>query len=74
MPYCFVRMAIPRLYTVREVAEISRAPVSTVAYWIAQGRLRSKKVGRRQLVTERDLAKFLGLEPDTMARPQGTRR
>lgn len=50
---------IPRLLTVAEVAKIARAPRSSVQYWIYSGRLQSRRVGRRRLVTEDELCDFL---------------
>ena len=44
-----------------EVAEISRAPLSTVRHWIATRKLRSTKRGRRRLVERAELDRFLGV-------------
>lgn len=52
---------LPKLLSLDEVAAVARAPRSTILYWCYQGRLRSVKVGRRRLITEADLALFLGL-------------
>jgi excisionase family DNA binding protein len=48
-----------RRYLIEEVAVIARAPVSSVRYWIASGKLKSSRPGRRRLVTEVDLDRFL---------------
>jgi excisionase family DNA binding protein len=45
--------------TVAEVAEKTRAPVSTVRHWIYTGRLKARKVGRRRLVEKMALVDFL---------------
>jgi excisionase family DNA binding protein len=46
-----------------EVAAEMRAPVSTVRYWIASGRLASIRPGRRRLVRRSDLERFLADVP-----------
>lgn len=43
-----------------EVARECRAPIASVRYWIASGRLRSVRPGRRRLVSREDLDRFLG--------------
>jgi excisionase family DNA binding protein len=69
-------MSIPRFYTLDEIAEIASAPRSSVNFWVYSDRLRSVKVGRRRLVTEPDLIKFLGLPGDDESKAQiaGSRR
>lgn len=52
---------LPKLYTVAEVAELTHAPPKSVLYWIYSGKLDSVRAGRRRLVTEHALAKYLGL-------------
>lgn len=42
-----------------EVARECRAPVASVRYWIASGRLGSIKPGRRRLVSRDELDRFL---------------
>lgn len=42
-----------------EVAGECRAPVASVRYWIATGRLRSIKPGRRRLVSRHERDRFL---------------
>lgn len=49
----------PRLLTIPEVAEMTRAPESSVREWIRQKRLRSVKPGRRLLVPIWELEKML---------------
>lgn len=46
-----------------EVARECRAPVASVRYWIASGRLRSIRPGRRRLVSRDELVRFLGTAP-----------
>ena len=48
-----------RYLTLGEVAEITRAPMSTVYHWCGAEKLRSFRVGKRRLVREDDLAKFI---------------
>jgi excisionase family DNA binding protein len=48
-----------RLLLLTEVAQITRAPVSTVRFWVATGKLQSIRPGRRRLVRSSDLACFL---------------
>lgn len=43
-----------------EVARECRASVASVRYWIASGRLRSVRPGRRRLVSREDLERFIG--------------
>lgn len=52
-------MPIPNLLTIDEVADATHAPRSTVLFWIYQGRLAAAKVGRRRLIAETELARFL---------------
>ncbi len=42
-----------------EVASECRASVASVRYWIASGRLRSVRPGRRRLVSREDLERFI---------------
>ena len=54
-----------------EVARECRTSVSTVRHWIAVGRLRSVRPGRRLLVTREDLDSFIDAstrKPRTTAR------
>ena len=54
-----------------ECAELARVPVSTVRHWIAIGRLRSVRPGRRRMVRRDDLEAFLadGPTPDKISSP-----
>jgi excisionase family DNA binding protein len=65
-------MPIPKLLTVEEVAEVTRAPVSSVRSWIYCGKLRGRKVGKRMLVAETDLAVFVGEDGGTGERRPGS--
>jgi excisionase family DNA binding protein len=47
------------LLFLEEVAEIARAPLSCVRFWVRTGKLRSLKPGRRVLVRRAVLEKFL---------------
>jgi excisionase family DNA binding protein len=47
------------LLILEEVAELTRAKLETVRFWIKQGRLRSLRPGRRRLVRRQDLEAFL---------------
>ena len=47
------------LMTLDDVADYCRTSVATVRYWIAKGRLRSLRPGRRRLVRREDLLRFL---------------
>jgi excisionase family DNA binding protein len=59
-------MARTFLYLV-EVARECRASTSTVRHWIAVGRLRGVRPGRRLLVTREDLDRFI---EDSTRRPR----
>jgi excisionase family DNA binding protein len=52
-------MSLPKFLTVDEVAAIARAPRSSVFHWVYTGKLKSRRVGKRRLVTEADLARFM---------------
>lgn len=51
----------PALLTIPEAATLARAPESSVRHWIASGKLRAKRPGRRVLIARRDLAELLGV-------------
>jgi len=52
-------MSTSKLLLVEEVAAICRVPVSTVRYWLFVGKLPSVRPGRRRLVREDELERFL---------------
>ncbi|MDD9946971.1 MAG: helix-turn-helix domain-containing protein [Myxococcales bacterium] len=47
------------LLLLSEVAAYTRAPVSSVRHWVRTGQLASLKVGKRHLVKQTDLKRFL---------------
>lgn len=47
------------LYLLDEVARRCRVPISTVRHWIAVGKLRSGRFGRRRVVRAVDLDRFI---------------
>lgn len=55
-------MRIPKLYTLDEIATITRSSRSTVNHWVYTRRLHTVKVGRHRLVPESTLRKFLQLD------------
>jgi excisionase family DNA binding protein len=55
-------VTIPKLYTIDEVGTLAHAPRGSVLFWIYSGKLASVKVGRRRLVAEDALRRFLGLD------------
>lgn len=57
-------MALPKFYTVEQVAALTHAPEKSVLYWIYSGKLGSVRAGRRRLVTEQALRAYLGLDED----------
>ena len=48
-----------RLLTFDETAEVLRVSVSTVRRLVASGQLRAVRVGRKPLVTDREIEAFL---------------
>ena len=52
-------MADNILLLLEEVARELRAPISSVRHWIATGKLKSVRPGRRRLVRREDLDRFL---------------
>jgi excisionase family DNA binding protein len=62
------RRVRPGYVTLKEVAELTRAPLSSVRGWVYSGKLLARKVGKRVLVAEGDLAKFMGAKEDDDAR------
>jgi excisionase family DNA binding protein len=63
-------MPLPKLLTIDEVAAAARAPRSTVFHWIYTDQLRSRRIGRRRLVAEPDLLRFLDGEKTAGSRGQ----
>jgi len=53
-----------------EVARECRASVASVRYWIASGRLRSVRPGRRRLVSREDLERFIAKGAQSPAVPR----
>ncbi len=49
------------IYLLTDVARICLASISTVRHWVALGKLKSIKPGRRRLVLRQDLEAFLGI-------------
>lgn len=47
------------LLLVKEVATMARVSISTVRFWMREGRLRSIRPGRRRMVFRSDLIAFL---------------
>ena len=46
-------------FIVEEVAEATRHPVTTIWRWIREGKLEAVKTGKRYLVSEIELERFL---------------
>jgi excisionase family DNA binding protein len=61
---------MPTYLTLDQIAERLHTPRETVRYWVAVGKLRSYKPGRKRLVREDDLVAFIeGSTPPVIARP-----
>jgi len=56
------RSAAPALLTIDEAADAARTAARSVRGWIADGRLRAQRPGRRVLIRRADLALFLGVD------------
>ena len=52
---------VPTLYSIDDVSLLTQSPRNTVIFWIRTGRLNALKVGRRRMVTEPALLRFLGV-------------
>ncbi len=48
-----------KYYLLTEVAELTRSSLSTVRWWVSQGRLKTTKPGMRVLVADSELRAFL---------------
>jgi excisionase family DNA binding protein len=48
-----------KFYTIPETAQALQVTPQTVRAWIKQGRLKSQRIGRPILITERNLRDFL---------------
>ncbi len=48
-----------KFYTIPEAAEAFNVTPQTVRKWIKEGKLKSKRIGRPILITERNLKDFL---------------
>ena len=48
-----------RLHSVEEAAELLRVKPVTIRAWITQGRIMPVRLGRRVLLTERELQRFI---------------
>ena len=54
-----------------EVAQLARVKPRTVHSWVQNGQLRAVKAGRLNRFLLRDVEKFLGVGPGTLAVPAG---
>jgi excisionase family DNA binding protein len=67
-----------RFLLIEEVAEIARCCESTVRHWLATGRLRSIRPGRRRLIASTELERFLAADRapglERTPPPTGTKR
>ena len=48
-----------KFYTLLETAEALKVTPQTIRAWIKQGRLKSQRIGRPILITEKNLMEFL---------------
>jgi excisionase family DNA binding protein len=53
------KTVLPRYLLLPEAAELARASVSSVRYWIQCGKLKAHRPGRRVLIAADDLERFL---------------
>ncbi len=49
-----------KFYTVQETAEALQVTPQTVRSYIKQGKIKSQRIGRPILITERNLKEFIG--------------
>lgn len=57
------------LMLVEDVAREARAPVGTVRFWIATGKIRSIRLGRRRVVDRVDFERFVADAAAKTGRP-----
>jgi len=50
-----------KFYKIPEVAEALNVTPQTIRAWIKQGKIKSQRIGRPILITERNLREFIGL-------------
>jgi excisionase family DNA binding protein len=48
-----------KFYTIPETAKALRVTSQTIRTWIKQGKIKSQRIGRPILITERNLKEFL---------------
>jgi excisionase family DNA binding protein len=48
-----------KFYTIPETAEALKVTPQTIRAWIKQGRIKSQRIGRPILITEKNLKEFL---------------
>ena len=48
-----------KFYTIQETAQALRVTPQTIRAWIKQGKIKSQRIGRPILITERNLKQFL---------------
>jgi excisionase family DNA binding protein len=48
-----------KFYTLAETAEALKVTPQTIRAWIKQGRIKSQRIGRPILITEKNLMEFL---------------
>lgn len=48
-----------KFYTIPEAAESLQVSTNTIRNWIKEGKLRSQRIGRPYLITEKNLREFL---------------
>ncbi len=55
------RTPAPKILTVEEAAHAARTPIKSLRCWIADGRLKHSKPGKRVLIRRADLAALLAV-------------
>ncbi len=51
-----------KIYTMKEVRQISQVTERTLYNYIKAGQFKAKKIGGKWIITEKNLRKFIGLE------------